>query len=289
MNKIGIVVDSTAYLSQEQILKYQIELVPINVLFGGKVYRDGVDLTPNQAYQFLEKNPKDWATSAPSVGDFLTAFKKLANQGTKEIICLTLPTAISATWNNARMAMEFAKTELPDIKIEVIDTGTATIGETLLVLRIAKAIETGKNFQEVIQLAENLKSKIRVFLLLETIRYIYRSGRIPEIASKIGAILPLKPILSVFGGKMHFAGATTSMEKSEEKILKILKESWDENFSEIGLMHIESPSEVEKFKEKIFSSLSKTQIFISEFSPIMGYATGKGTIGIGFFAKDSPC
>jgi DegV family protein with EDD domain len=286
MNKIGIVVDSTAYLNQEQILRYQIELVPINVMFEGKVYRDAIDLTPSRAYQFLEKNPKDWATSAPSVGDFLTAFKKLANQGAKEIICLTLPTAISATFNNARMAMEFAKTELPDVKIEVIDTGTATVGETLLVLAVARAIEAGKSFQEVVELAENLKSKVRVFLLLETIRYIYRSGRVPEVASKIGAILPLKPILSVHGGKLHFFSATTSMGKSEEKILKLLKDTWDENLPEIGLMYIESQQEVEKFKEEISSLLPKAQIFISEFSPVLGYAAGRGTLGIGFFAKD---
>ena len=283
--KIGIVADSTAYLNQEQILKHQIEIVPINVMFEGKVYRDVIDLTPSQAYQFLEKNPKDWATSAPSVGDFLNAFKKVAGQGKKEIICLTLPIAVSATWNNARMAMEFAKTELPDTKIEVIDSGTATVGETLIVLRIAKAVEKGKSFQEVVQLAQNLKSKVRVFLLLETIRYIYRSGRIPEVASKIGAVLPLKPILSVHGGKLHLAGATISMERSKEKILKNLKESWDENLPEIGLMHIENPEEIEKFKGKISSLLPKAQVFISEFSPIVGYATGKGTLGIGFFAK----
>ena len=287
--KIGIVVDSTAYLSQEQILKYQVELVPINVLFEGKVYRDGVDLTPSQAYQFLEKNPKDWATSAPSIGDFLTAFKKLANQGTKEIICLTLPTAISATFNNARMAKEFAKDELPDVKIEVIDTGTATVGETLLVLAVARAIEAGKSFQEVVELAKNLKPKVRVFLLLETIRYIYRSGRVPEVASRIGAILPLKPILSVHGGRLHFFSATTSMDKSEEKILKLLKETRDENLPEIGLMHVENLQEVGKFKGQISPLLPTAQIFISEFSPILGYATGRGTLGIGFFAKDSPC
>jgi fatty acid-binding protein DegV len=124
---------------------------------------------------------------------------------------------------------------------------------------------------------------------METIRYIYRSGRIPEIASKIGAILPLKPILSIHGGKMHFAGVTSSMEKSKEKIIKVLKDTWDENLPEIGLMHIESPGEVEKFREKISTRMPKTQIFISEFSPIVGYATGKGTLGIGFFAKDLKC
>lgn len=286
MSKIGIVVDSTAYLKQEQIKKYNIELVPINILFEGKVYRDNIDLTPAQAYQFLEKNPEDWASSAPSVGDFMNSFKKMSNQRFKEIICLTLLQSASATWNNARMAIEFSKTELPDVKIELIDTGTATVGLALIVLRIGQAIEKGKNFAEVVQLVQNLKSKIRVFLLLETIRYIYRSGRIPEVASKIGAILPLKPILSVHGGKLRVVGATSSIEKSEKKIVRLLEKTWDRNFSEIGLIHVESSKELEKFREKISASLPMAQTFISELSSIVGYATGKGTLGISFFAKD---
>lgn len=285
MSKIAIVTDSTVFFTEEEKAQYQIETVPINVMFEGRVYRDGVDLTTQQAYQFLKKNPKDWTTSAPAVGEFLAAFKKHALQGVKEIICLTLAKSISATWNNARMAKEIAKNELPELKIEVIDSGTGAVGETLIILRIGRAIEAGKNFQEIIELTENLKSKIRVYILLETIRYVYRSGRIPEVASKLGALLPLKPILSIFGGKLHFAGATTSMEKSKEKILKNLKENWNPDFPEIGLMHIDDFKEAKKIKEKISSILPSAQISISEFSPIIGYATGRGTLGIGFFTK----
>ena len=87
MPKIAIVVDSTACLTPEEKSRYQVELVPINVMFEGKVYRDGVDLTAAQAYQFLEKNPEDWATSAPSPGDFLAAYKKQISQGAEAILC----------------------------------------------------------------------------------------------------------------------------------------------------------------------------------------------------------
>lgn len=283
--KIALVTDSTAHFTQEQKSRYQIELVPINVRFEGKIFRDGVDLTTSQAYQFLEKNPKDWATSAPSPGDFLTAYKKQVSQGAKEILCLTLPQKLSATFSSAKMAKEMAKEELPGVKIEVLDSDTGTVGETLLALRLGRAIEEGKSFEELIKLAEDLKNKIRVFLLLETIRYIYRSGRIPEIASRIGALLPLKPILGFHQEKLQFAGATTSKEKSKEKVLKILKENFDQNFPEIGLMYIDSLEEVEKFREKISSFLPSAEIFITEFSPIIGYAMGRGTIGVGFFAK----
>lgn len=285
MSRIGIVVDSTAYFTPEEKSHYQIELVPVNVRFEGKVYRDGVDLTPSQAYQFLEKNPKGWATSAPSPGDFLAVFKKLMAQGVKEILCLTLAQSISATWNSARMAKKTAKKEMPEVKIEVIDSGTAAVGEKLLALRAGEAAEKGKDFEELIKLVNDLKKRLRMFVLLETIRYIYRSGRIPEIASKIGAILPLKPILSFSGGKIKFMGATTSKEKSKDKILRILKREFDPNFPEIGLMYIDNLEEVEKLKKEISSLIPSAKVSLSEFSPIVGYATGKGTIGIGYLSK----
>ena len=84
---------------------------------------------------------------------------------------------------------------------------------------------------------------------------------------------------------MHFFSATTSMGKSEEKIIKLLKDTRNENLPEIGLMNVENYQEAEKFKKQIFSQLPTAKIFISEFSPILGYATGRGTLGIGFFAK----
>jgi len=283
--KIAIITDSTAAPTKEQQEKYQFEIVPINVRFEGKVYRDFVDLTASQAYQFLDKNPKDWATSAPSPGDFLSAYKKMVENGSKEILCLAISPKISATLNSARMAKELAKTELPDIRIEVIDTRTIASGETLLCLTAAKEIEKGRNFDEIIQTLENLKEKVKIFVALETIRYVYRSGRIPEVASKIGAILPLKPILTISDGSLHLAGATTSKRKSIEKVLKILKEGWDENLPEIGIQHADCFSEAEELKNRINQLLPAAQIFVSECSPIIGYATGRGSLVIAFFAK----
>jgi len=283
--KIAIITDSTAAPTKEQQEKYQFEIVPINVMFEGKVYRDFVDLTAAQAYQFLDKNPKDWATSAPSPGDFLSAYKKVVENGAKEILCLTISPKISATLNSARMAKELAKTELPDIRIEVIDTQTITAPETLLCLAAAKEREKGKTLDEIVQLIEDLKKRVKVFVILETIRYVYRSGRIPEVASKIGAILPLKPILTVSDGSLRFAGATTSKRKSIDKILKITKDGWDETLPEIGIMHADCLPEAEELKKKVNQLFPSSQVFISECSPIIGYATGRGSLLIAYFAK----
>lgn len=283
--KIAIVTDSTICPTKEQKELYQFEIVPLNVRFEGKVYRDGIDLSPTQAYQFLDKNPEDWATSAPSPGDFLSAFKKLSEQGVKEILCLTLSQKISATWNSARIAAQLAKKELPNLRIEVVDTETAAGGENLLCQFAGKKIKEGEKFEKIVESLEEFKKKIKVLAILETIRYVYRSGRIPEVASKIGAILPLKPMLIISGGLIHFSGAATSKARGLEKMLKILKENWDEKLPEICVMHADCYPEAEQLKEKIQKLLPLAQIFITEFSPIMGYAAGRGTLLIAFFAK----
>jgi DegV family protein with EDD domain len=183
------------------------------------------------------------------------------------------------------MAKEFAKTELPNLRIEVVDTETGAAGEALLLLAAARAIEKGEPLEEILQLIESLKKKVKVFLVLETIRYIYRSGRIPEVASKLGAILPLKPILTISEGGVHFAGVVSSKEKGVKKLFSILKENLDAGLPEIRLQHADCLLEAEELKDKITKIFPFAQIFISEFTPVMGYATGRGTLLIAFYSK----
>jgi len=283
---IAIVVDSISSPTKEQREKYQFEVVPINVRFEGKIYKEGIDLTCSQAYQFLEKNPEEFATSAPSPGDFLSAYKKAVEKGAKEILCLTLSAKVSATYNSAVMAKDLIKNEFPNVRIEVVDTEMVASAGTLLCLAAAQARDSGKNFAEIIQLVENLKKKVRLFISLETIRYIYRTGRVPEVASKLGSILPLKPILTLSEGKVRFFGATTSKEKSVKKVLKIMENDWNKNLPEIGIAHADCLSEAEELKNKINQFLPSSKIFISECSPIIGYGTGRGTLLIAYFAKN---
>jgi len=284
VKKIALVTDSVACLTKEQIEKYKIFVVPVNLLFEGKVYKDGVDLTTEQAYQFLERKPNEFLTSAPSPEDFLRAYRE-ATKFAKEIICLTLSSKLSATHNSARMAKELIKTELPGLKIEILDSKTIGAGQALLILTAGRLVEEGKNFEEIIKWIKFLKEKVRISILVETIRYIYRTGRIPEIASRIGGILPFKPIFEVLDGKIHFLGITSSREKGKEKLFNILKNNFDQNLPEIGIMHARAKKEAEDLERKILSLFPSTKIFISEFSPIMGYATGPGVLGIAFYSK----
>jgi len=287
--KIALITDSIACLTKEQQDQYEIKVVPANVLIEGKIYRDGIDLTVSQAYQFLKKNPEAFSTSAPSPGEFLEIYRRLCNKANK-IICLTISSKLSATHNSARIAKDLAKTELPNLKIEIIDTLTIGAGQALLILAASREVKEGKNFEKIISLAESLKKRVRVFFIPETIRHIYRTGRIPKIAAEVGAGLSLKPLLEVSDGKFHFGGVFRNKEKGVEKLLQILKENLDFNLPpsvqpEIGVIYADNLPEAESFKKKISDEFGSAKIFLSEFSPIMGYAIGPGVLGIAFYSK----
>ncbi len=283
--KIAIIADSVSCPTKEQLEKYEFEIVPINVRIEGKVYRDYIDITPTQIYRMLDKIQEGWATSAPSPGDWLASYKRAMEKGAKEIICITIFKNQSATWNSARIAAEMIKSDHPDLKIEIIDSRTAGAGENILCQIAAKEREKGKTFEEIVSLIKDLTGQVRVYLLPETIKYVYRSGRVPEIVSKIGSRLPLKIIMGVHLDKVSFEGTALSKEKGVEKILKTLRETYDKNYPDIILMHADAQKEIEELSKKVSDLLPQSQITISDFSAVTGYMTGPGTLLLGFIAK----
>ncbi len=281
----AIVTDSLANPTPEQREKYYYEVIPAIVRIEGKTYLDFVDITAKQAFEFMEKNPKDYATAAPSQGDFMAIFKKAAGNGAKNIICVVLTKKLSATWNSARLSKEALQKELPNVRIEVIDSEVAGAGTNLLCLLAGRLNEEGKKLDEIVAAIEEYKKKNQTYVLLDTIRYLYRAGRIPEAAAKLGSILPLKPLIRFKDGTLHVVTAAISRQAEIEKMLAILKDNFDPNFPLIRLMHAECPEEIQDLKEKILKMFPCADIFISEFSPVLGYVTGKKTMVISFHSK----
>ena len=284
MKKIAIVTDSTVGISQIDAKKYGIEVVPANLMYKGKIYRDGIDLDYQKAYEFLKDEEEPFSTSAPSAGDFLKAYRESALKSEK-IICITLSSQLSATYDSARMAKELFLKENSAYQLEVIDSATVTASHTMLVFSAIKMSDEGKNFEEIVKAIEILRDKAKMFLVLETIRYLYRSGRIPQVASKIGAILPFKPLIKVSEGKLHPFGMVSSKAKGVDKIITILKENIAPDCQQIGITHSNVPKEAEMLRDKIKQIFPSKEVFIIECSPAISYVAGPGALGVGFYEK----
>jgi len=282
--KVAIVTDSLACLTRELIEEYRIGIMPLNFYAGGKLYKDWVDVTPSEAYELFLKDPESFKTSAVSPEDCLKAYHQASKQA-KNILCVTASSKLSAVYNVALGAKEQAKTELPQTSIEVLDSQTATAAEGFIALAAARAAAKGKSLAEVFKAAEEMRDKVSVIVVLDTMRHVYRSGRIPKVAAQAGAILNIRPIFTV-SGMVRFAGAVRNKGHGIDRLLRMMRNKARLNRVHVAVMHAYAPEEAERLKERVASEFNCAELWVTEFSPLMGYATGTGTLGLAFYSED---
>ncbi len=283
--KVAVVTDSIACLTNELVEQYGITIVPIMLLVQGKMYRDMLDITPSEAYQLFLQDPESFNTSPSSPGHYLEAYREASKQA-GSILCVTLSSRLSTGYDMARVAKEQARDELPETSIEVMDSQSVTAAEGFVALAAARAAADGKDLAEVVRVAEGVKDKVTFLLLLDTIRHVYRTGRIPKVASQVGSMLKVKPILTASSGLVRFKGMVRNREQGINRILQLMKKEVGQNPVHVAVMHAYAPDEAEKLKERIASEFDCAELWVTGFSLVMGYATGTGTLGFAFYSDD---
>ncbi|MFC1923828.1 DegV family protein [Chloroflexota bacterium] len=286
MDKVAIVADTIACLPREVVERYGIEIVAPNIYFNGSVYRDWFDISPSEAYQLLERAPKLFSTSSPSVADLAQTYRKLSEQA-ENILCIIISSKMSTFYNVALLAKDMVKEELPHTTIEILDSQTATGAEGFIVLAAARAAAEGKDINETIQSAKRVREQVNLIFVLETIRHAYRSGRIPKVAAQIGGLLSVKPMLTIRDGTARFNGMTRSKEKGVNHLLDVMHKKAGKKPVHVAVHHTDAPEEGERLKRRIQAEFDCAEIWCSEFSPLMGYVTGRGALGLAFYTDGS--
>jgi DegV family protein with EDD domain len=285
LSKVAVVTDSVACLPRELVEKYGIDILPVNLYFGDKLYRDWVDITPTEAYELFLKDPTAFKVSGINPGDCLEAYRQVSNPS-GGVLCVTISSRLSMVHNSALKAKEQAREEIPGASIEVVDSRTATAAEGFVVLAAARAAEAGRGLAEVVKAAEEVRGKVYLVALMDTIRYVYRSGRIPKIAAKAGSMLRIKPVLTIASGKVRFKGAARSREHGVERMLKITRDRVGRRPVHMAVMHAYALDDAQKLKERVTAEFNCVELWVTEFSPVMGYACGTGTLGVAFYPQD---
>jgi len=282
--KVVIITDSIACLTPEIVNRYRIIVVPINIHFNGTIYRDGVTLTTEEAYKILEKDLDDFASSPASIGEYFEVYQKAARE-THDILVITISTRLSTMYNIARLAKEQAREAMPDTRIEIFDSGTATIGEGLIVTAAARAADEGKPLAEIMSLVNRVSAEVRVIGILDTVRYVYRTGRIPKISARLGSLLNIKPMFALARGEIRFMGITRNREKGIDQLIKTIKTEVDSRPLHLAIAHAQVPEEAQSLKTRIESEFNTVESWLTDFSPVMAYATGTGVLVAGFYAE----
>jgi DegV family protein with EDD domain len=283
---IAIIADSIACIPKEQVDAYHIKIVPVNIFFNEHIYRDYIDLSSAKAYELLEKAPEFWKSSAASPEDYIQAFWELSKQA-RNILVVTISSKLSMFYTSAQNAKEIFEGESPRTVIEVLDSETVAAAEGLIVLAAAQAAAEGKTFNEVVAIAKKVKERVKFIGLLETIRHVYRTGRMPKIASDIGSMLSIKPLLTGSNGRIKFAAAARTKESGVEKMLQMMRKHLaDSEPVHVAVMHADTLKEAQELKERIAAEFNCVELFITDFSPVMGYATGPGTLALAYYKEN---
>ncbi len=287
MDKIAIITDSVACLPPELVEQYHIKIVPAgNIYFEGKFYRDWVDLSYSEAYRMLESAPDKFFTGPTTPMEFLEAYKDLSRWA-NSIIYIALSSKLSTLYNMARTAKDLAKEELPDTSIEIIDSYTATAAEGFVALAAARAAAEGRNLTEVIEAAERVKKKVDLYYIIETIRYAYRTGRIPKTVSSIGSRLNVKPLTTIRRGSANIVGITRNKDRGLDHLLRVARQKINHQPVHLAILHAGAPDEAENLKQQMSAEFNCVELWVSQFSPLMAYATGRGVIGMAFYSEVS--
>ena len=190
---VKIVTDSVADISSEMADELGITVVPLNVVFGNEIYRDGVDLTTDDFYRKLDESEILPTTSTPPLQTFIEVYENLAEES-EEILVITISRKLSATGESALKAVESVQKKC---RIEIIPSQWAMMGEGLLVIAAAKAANDGRNIDELIQLTHRNISRVGMRIAFDTLEYLKRGGRIGKAKALLGAMLKLNPILGI--------------------------------------------------------------------------------------------
>jgi len=271
---INIVTDSGSDLPQDVAKDLGISIVPLYVRFGSVSYRDGVDLQPGEFFQKLESSPVHPTTSSASPGDFAQVYEKLG-QDSEGIISVHLSSKVSATYDAALRGKELVSNK--KCPIEVVDSRLVTIPLALLAVAAARSAASGKNMSEVRDHINRLIPAIRVYGMLDTLKYIVKGGRLGRASGIVGSLLPIRPLLTIKDGMIAPVGASRTRNGAIAGLLERLK-SISDNVEAVGIAHSSPDEEVASFADKMKAFLPDIKPMIAKLGPAIGTHGGPGTI-----------
>ena len=269
----------------EQVSRYNIEVVPIQLVIDNRTYRDGIDIKAGEFYALLRQAKKTPTTAASAPESYLEAFRQ-ASLRASSILCLTEPSKFSAMLNSARIAADMAAGTLRGTTIDIIDGTTAAAGLGLVALAAARAAADDRSLETVKEITRNVMSRVNLMATLDTLQYLAKSGRVPQAAAMVNHILNIKPIFSLNHADAHTVGLPRTMKSAINRMLKMMKPLAKKGRPlHVAVMHADALEEAEEFKKKIEGQFECREIFVTEFTPVMGVHTGPGLIGVAFYGE----
>lgn len=274
MKKICIVTDSTADLTPAQAESLGVTVRPLSVVFGDKVYLDGIDIKPDTFYSMLATSSVLPTTSQPSPGEFVEVYERLFSQGCNTIISIHLSSGLSGTFQAAKQAAEHMGKD-----IRVVDSRSISVGVGVQVVAAAEAVKSGKSVDEVLAVIETSRLNHELLFTLNTLEYLAKGGRIGKAKSLLGSLLNIKPIIRVDDGIYVDAGKARSQKQALDQMVQIFTDlSRGRKVKRIGVA-VGAATEAGLHLQASLKEAFGVEPTFGLVGPVIGVHTGPGTVG----------
>jgi DegV family protein with EDD domain len=269
---IKIVTDSGADLPADLLKALDIPTVPVYIYFGEKAYKDGIDISPDELYQRLVEGPIHPTTTQPMPVDFANLYRELAKDY-DEIISIHLSSKVSGTVNSALQGRETAGVKA---RIEVIDSCGVSMALGLLTLAAARLVKSGAGFDSTVAECRKMIEKIRLYGVLDTLKYLLAGGRITKSRAVIGSLLKVKPILTMKHGEIVQYGMERNYARGMVKLRDLVRKAG--NVEEVAIVQSTVPDQAEELKKMIMEFVPEERIVMSRLGAGLGVHGGPGTL-----------
>lgn len=275
---IKLIADSSCYLPPELIARYQTEIVPLKINFGGQVFDELTGISNQAFYRRLTTEVIFPTTSQPPVGEFLAAYKK--SEPEDELLVITLSGKFSGTVNVAQMAASL----LPHRAITVFDSQSIGLGIGLMIATAADMIAAGSSVAQIVAALDQMRRSFRIFFILDDLEHLRRGGRIGAVSTAVGSLLKIKPILTLEDGLLRPLDKVRTRRRAMERLLEEIKAAVPDPATPVvlGAMHVAAEADMQALIGQAAARFSNVQrVLTGEVGPALGVHGGPGILGVG--------
>jgi DegV family protein with EDD domain len=269
-----VVTDSLSDITYDMAQGLGITIVPLTVSFGKESFLDRITISTDEFYYRLAHNTTWPTTTQPPPAAFVDVYNKLAKE-TDEILVITISTKLSGTYESALAAKSMVEGKC---RIEVIDSLTVAMSLGLIVITAAKAAQAGANLDEASALVRRARARSHLIAFFDTLKYLAKGGRIGKAQGMMGAMLSIKPILTVKDGEMSPLTRVRSRAAGIDYLYNSV--AGFPNIEGLAVEHATTPDDADNLIERLGSLLPKERIYRSTISPVVGTYAGPGAMAV---------
>lgn len=274
---IRIVTDSTCDLPEGRLAELGVVVVPININFGTQEYHEGEDLDYEAFFRLVDQLGIVPTTSQPAPGRFAAVYRQLADQGATTILSLHVTGKLSGTAQSAALA---AAAVQDAVDVRVFDSLGGSAGMGFMVLEAVEMIKQGADADAVLARWADIRSNLRIFLVLDTLRYARMSGRVGALQSTLASLLQVKPVIALNEGSLDLIERVRTRSAVLTRLLDLVDQSFGNQPLNLAVVHAEAPAAAAGLLEAAQSRFDCQAVFVARLATSLVANLGPGTLGI---------